>query len=168
MGMVIDPVCGMRIDPDDAVATAEREGTIYYFCSEACRDRCLADPSAYGVDAAAGTDRDRLTEGELATRAGATVERVRELVDLGLLEPQAGGFRRRDVMRARVLEELQSKGLDTRALASAFAAGHLSLGHLESAGRRFPRTDRTFAEFSKELAIGLETLQSLYVAFGLP
>ena len=24
MGMVIDPVCGMRIDPDDAVATAER------------------------------------------------------------------------------------------------------------------------------------------------
>ena len=166
--MVIDPVCGMRIDPDDAVATAERDGTTYYFCSEACRDRFLADPAAHGVDAATGIDGDRLTEGELGERAGVTIERVRELVDLGLLEPQDGGFRRRDVMRARVVEELKSKGLDTHALASAFASGHLSLGHLESAGRRFPRTNRTFAEFSEELGIGLETLQSLYVAFGLP
>src|ERR671937_1234556 len=166
--MVIDPVCGMRIDPDDAVATAEREGTTYYFCSEGCRDRFLADPAAYGVDAAAGTDRDRLTEGELATRAGATVERVRELVELGLIEPQDGCYRQRDVMRARVVDELKAKGLDTHALASAFASGHLSLGHLESAGRRFPRTNRTFADFSEDLGITLETLQALYVAFGLP
>ena len=26
MAMVIDPVCGMRIDPDDAAATVEHEG----------------------------------------------------------------------------------------------------------------------------------------------
>lgn len=45
--MVTDPVCGMRIDEDDAVATAEHEGSTYYFCSQACRDAFVAEPSAY-------------------------------------------------------------------------------------------------------------------------
>jgi adenylate cyclase len=113
-------------------------------------------------------DRDRLSEEELAERAGTTIERVRRLVGLGLLEPEAGAFRRRDVMRVRVVQELEAKGMDANALASAVASGHLKLGYLESAGRRFPRSDRTFAEFSKELGVPLETLQMLYVAFGLP
>lgn len=47
--MVTDPVCGMRIDPDDAAATAEYEGRTYYFCSEACRDRFEADPASYAA-----------------------------------------------------------------------------------------------------------------------
>jgi YHS domain-containing protein len=45
--MVIDPVCGMRIDTEDAVATVEYEGKIYYFCSRACREAFLADPTSY-------------------------------------------------------------------------------------------------------------------------
>ncbi len=49
MAMVTDPVCGMRIDPDDAAATAEYEGRTYYFCSEACRDRFEADPASYAA-----------------------------------------------------------------------------------------------------------------------
>jgi Cu+-exporting ATPase len=47
MAMVTDPVCGMKIDTDDAAATAEYEGKTYYFCSEACRDAFVADPAAY-------------------------------------------------------------------------------------------------------------------------
>ena len=47
MAMVTDPVCGMRIDADDAVATAEHEGKTYYFCSGACHDAFVADPAAY-------------------------------------------------------------------------------------------------------------------------
>jgi adenylate cyclase len=166
--MVTDPVCGMRIDSNDAVATAERDGTTYYFCSEACADAFLADPASYAAEAAERMDRGSLTEEEVATRSGTTIELVQELVDLGLLERQADGFRRRDVMRVRVVEELQSKGLDTNALAAAFSAGYLSLGYLESAGRRFPRTNQTFAQFSKELGIALETLRAVYVAIGLP
>jgi YHS domain-containing protein len=46
-GMVTDPVCGMRLDPDDAVATVEHDGVTYYFCSEFCRDAFVADPAAY-------------------------------------------------------------------------------------------------------------------------
>ena len=112
--------------------------------------------------------RDRLTEDELAQRAGTNVERVRELVDLGILQPEEGTFHRRDVMRTRVISELESKGMDAQALASALASGHLALGYLESAGRRFPRSEQTFAQLSEEMAIPLETLQMFYVAFGLP
>jgi Cu+-exporting ATPase len=47
MAMVTDPVCGMRIDADDAAASAEYDGEVYYFCSEVCRDAFVADPGAY-------------------------------------------------------------------------------------------------------------------------
>ena len=49
MAMVTDPVCGMRIDTDDAVATAEHEGKTYYFCSRACYDAFVADPASYAA-----------------------------------------------------------------------------------------------------------------------
>ena len=45
--MVEDPVCGMRIDPDDAAGTAEYEGNLYYFCSETCQVAFEASPAAY-------------------------------------------------------------------------------------------------------------------------
>ncbi|HEY2980193.1 MAG TPA: YHS domain-containing protein [Anaerolineales bacterium] len=35
--MEIDPVCGMEVDAENAVWTAEYDGTIYYFCSPGCR-----------------------------------------------------------------------------------------------------------------------------------
>jgi len=113
-------------------------------------------------------EADRLTEEELARRAGTTTNRIRELVDLGLLEPDGEVFRRRDVMRARVVEELQAKGLEAEALGAATTSGHLRLGYLESAGRRFPRTDRTFAQFADDIGVELDTIQSVYVAIGLP
>jgi Cu+-exporting ATPase len=47
MAMVTDPVCGMRIESDDAAATAEHDGRTIYFCSQACHDAFVADPSRY-------------------------------------------------------------------------------------------------------------------------
>lgn len=47
MAMTTDPVCGMRIDTEDAAATADHEGTTYHFCSQACRDAFVADPDAF-------------------------------------------------------------------------------------------------------------------------
>jgi P-type Cu+ transporter len=47
MAMVEDPVCGMRIESEEAVGTADREGKTYYFCSQTCYDAFQADPSAY-------------------------------------------------------------------------------------------------------------------------
>lgn len=110
----------------------------------------------------------RISERELAERAGTTVERVRELAELGIVEPEDGTFPRRDVMRVRVVVELEAKGIDAASLGAAVAGGHLRLGYLESAGRRFPRSDRTVAQLGEEIGIPLETLQAFYVAFGLP
>ncbi|HEX6132197.1 MAG TPA: YHS domain-containing protein [Actinomycetota bacterium] len=47
MAMATDPVCGMRVDTDEAAATAEHDGTTYYFCSQACRDTFVADPTLF-------------------------------------------------------------------------------------------------------------------------
>jgi adenylate cyclase len=128
----------------------------------------VADPSAYPAWGVAGEEHDRVTEDQLAERAGTSVERVREMAALGILEPDDGAFPRRDVMRMRVVLELEAKGLDVATLGTAVASGHLRLGYLESAGRRFPRSDLTFSQLSEEMDIPLETLQNLYVAFGLP
>ena len=45
--LVTDPVCQMRIKPSDAVATVEREGTTYYFCSQDCADSFRESPEDY-------------------------------------------------------------------------------------------------------------------------
>lgn len=47
MAMVEDPVCGMRIESEEAAGTIEYEGKTYYFCSQPCHDAFQADPSAY-------------------------------------------------------------------------------------------------------------------------
>src|SRR5258708_26896420 len=44
---VLDPVCGMHVDPQKARATAEHQGQTYYFCSEGCARRFSAEPEKY-------------------------------------------------------------------------------------------------------------------------
>ena len=43
--LVRDPVCGMLIDPVQAPASFEQDGTRRYFCSRGCRDEFVADHS---------------------------------------------------------------------------------------------------------------------------
>jgi adenylate cyclase len=166
MAIVVDPVCGMRIDAADAVAMIEHEGQTYYFCSEACRVGWMQTLSLMGGGETA-TDSPVLTESEVADRANIDIQRLRHLVGLGILQPEDGRFPARDVMRARVVAALEAKGIDADALAAALASGNLTLGYLESAGRRFPRSHRTFTEVSQELQVSFEILARLYVAFGL-
>ena len=111
---------------------------------------------------------DQLTEAELADRSGIRPEVIRRLVDLGILESDGGVFGRPDVMRARVVSQLESIGIEAEALAEALESGHLRLGYLESAGRRLPRSDLTFAQIAEEIGVVLSTLESIYMAFGLP
>ena len=50
-----DPVCGMSVDPQKAVAAAVRDGKTYYFCSTSCRDKFEQAPDKYvGVSAQSG------------------------------------------------------------------------------------------------------------------
>jgi P-type Cu+ transporter len=44
---VVDPVCGMTIDPAHAAATATDQGHTYHFCSTGCHDQFAANPTGY-------------------------------------------------------------------------------------------------------------------------
>ncbi len=44
---VIDPVCGMKVDPAKAAGSFEYRGKTYYFCSEHCLSKFKANPEAF-------------------------------------------------------------------------------------------------------------------------
>ena len=45
--MARDPVCGMEVNPDEAMENDEYQGTTYYFCSLACAEKFESDPGRY-------------------------------------------------------------------------------------------------------------------------
>jgi YHS domain-containing protein len=47
--MIEDPVCGMELTPDDAVAETDYGGETYYFCSDECRAEFDRDPERYAT-----------------------------------------------------------------------------------------------------------------------
>jgi len=47
---VVDPVCGMKINRDEAKATHEYEGKTYFFCTEGCKEKFVKNPGKYVQD----------------------------------------------------------------------------------------------------------------------
>ena len=45
--MTKDPVCGMRMTPEEAVGVSEYAGVVYRFCSEACKAKFDREPATY-------------------------------------------------------------------------------------------------------------------------
>ncbi|MGH2635260.1 MAG: hypothetical protein ACRDHU_03840 [Actinomycetota bacterium] len=111
---------------------------------------------------------DRVGEDELLERTGFARDHVRRLAELGILDRgEDGTYPRREIVRARAVADLEALGVAPEGIALAVATGHLSLAYLESSGRRFPRSERTFAEVADELDIPFATLARIYVAYGL-
>jgi P-type Cu+ transporter len=46
-GEIQDPVCGMVVDPNPTRLRTTHEGTTYFFCSEHCRDKFVAESDRY-------------------------------------------------------------------------------------------------------------------------
>ena len=46
---VIDPVCGMTINPAKAVGSSTYEGKTYHFCSRGCESKFDAAPAQYAI-----------------------------------------------------------------------------------------------------------------------
>ena len=44
---MLDPVCGMTVDPHTAKHRADHRGHTYYFCSAGCRTKFVSDPQKY-------------------------------------------------------------------------------------------------------------------------
>lgn len=49
-----DPVCGMKVDDQNAAAQSTYEGKTSYFCSTECKDKFDANPQQYSSKKAAG------------------------------------------------------------------------------------------------------------------
>ncbi len=54
MGEVVDPVCGMKVDPQRAAGSSEYDGKQYYFCSPGCKKQYDRDPARYVAGGDAG------------------------------------------------------------------------------------------------------------------
>jgi class 3 adenylate cyclase len=112
-----------------------------------------------------------LSEEEVARRAGVTAERVRELVEVGVLEEgedQDEPFRSGDALRVRLVDELEASGIAPERVAAAIAGGTLSLSYLDLFPDPPPRSNRTHAEVCDELGIPFGLVQRIYAGFGLP
>ncbi|MBC7656354.1 MAG: YHS domain-containing protein, partial [Frankiaceae bacterium] len=46
---VLDPVCGMTVDPASARFHADHDGTTYHFCSAGCERKFRAEPARYAA-----------------------------------------------------------------------------------------------------------------------
>ncbi len=46
-GKVMDPVCGMMVDPETSRFTLTLEGKTYYFCAPGCLSAFARDPAYY-------------------------------------------------------------------------------------------------------------------------
>ncbi len=53
---VVDPVCGMQVNPETARHRAGHAGKTYFFCSARCRERFMASPDQYLAPRSAPTD----------------------------------------------------------------------------------------------------------------
>lgn len=73
--MIRDPVCLMLLDPRRAAAMVEYKGQAYYFCSDGCRQKFLAQPGLF-LDKAPGM---RLTVGVMGSASGEFTPAAREL-----------------------------------------------------------------------------------------
>ncbi len=59
-----DPVCGMKVDPDRAVASEEHRGEVFHFCSETCREKFAADPETFLSPGSKGKTKEEGRGGE--------------------------------------------------------------------------------------------------------
>jgi Cu+-exporting ATPase len=59
--LVVDPVCGMKVNPATARGGSfEHAGHTYHFCNPKCRERFAADPEKYLSKADAARTSDAL------------------------------------------------------------------------------------------------------------
>jgi YHS domain-containing protein len=70
MNQVQDPVCGMMVDPDSAVASATYESQQVYFCSDECRRMFEAEPERYAAEVERNEPPYTVTKGMAAPKFG--------------------------------------------------------------------------------------------------
>ena len=109
------------------------------------------------------------TRQEVAQRAGVDPDYVDQLVQLGILTPDAGDtFSPGDVLRARWLQSFEQAGVPLKGMAAAVRDGTLSFSYLDAtAFDRFAGlSGTTFHQLSARTGIPLELLMVVREALG--
>jgi adenylate cyclase len=113
---------------------------------------------------------NELSERELAERAGATVRQVRELTELGVLEPTAeAAYQPSDIQRVRIVQALDRAGIALSQLGQVIHAGAYSMAWAELLfPAPPPQVATTFAKAAAELTLSTGLVERLYAAWELP
>ena len=81
-GGVIDPVCGMTVDPHTTPHRHSHHGRTYYFCSAGCRAKFAAAPGKYLADDAQGRSEFKEAVDYLARLVKASAEPADKITNL--------------------------------------------------------------------------------------
>jgi adenylate cyclase len=109
-----------------------------------------------------------LSEAELAERSGCTVEKVRELVRLGILVPHGDSFAARDAHRVRLMQAFEEAGIDLEVIARGIESGKISY---ENVGLLLPEPaafTTSYDELAAETDRSPELIRRLVRELGLP
>jgi adenylate cyclase len=111
-----------------------------------------------------------LSEAELAERSGCSLERVQELVRLGILVPRDhdGPFAATDAHRVRLMQAFEDAGIEIELIARGIEAGKLSY---ENVGLLLPEpaaSSASYEEIARESGRSPEAIRRLVSEFGLP
>jgi adenylate cyclase len=110
-----------------------------------------------------------LSAAELAARSGCSVDRVEQLVGLGILVPRDGDgpFSPGDTHRVRLMQAFEDAGIDLGVIARGVAAGKLSY---ENLGLLLPEPaafSKSYEEVGRETGRSPELIHRLVAEFGL-
>src|SRR5262245_21184045 len=112
-----------------------------------------------------------LTAAELAAQAGVSLDRVRRLAALGVVQASGtdGTFRSIDIQRIRVAEAFADSGLEIEDLGQLVQEGHVSFPNLEAVfGDPVAASDTTLGEFAARVGRDPDLLRRVYMQLGLP
>jgi adenylate cyclase len=107
---------------------------------------------------------------DLASEAGSTVERVDELLGIGVLRPEPdGSFTSADVSRVRLVAAYETAGIGLDLIKRALEQRWITFERIDDLYRDTgPRSQRTVAEFRASLGPRGELLAPVLAALGLP
>jgi DNA-binding transcriptional MerR regulator len=106
---------------------------------------------------------------ELAERSGVNVQRLRQLVDLGILSPDAAGrFQPADIQRVRIIQALDRAGIAPAQIGQLIAAGAYSLDWAQVLfPDPTPQVATTLQQAAGELGLPQSLVAGLYAAWEL-
>ena len=109
-------------------------------------------------------------EHDLALRSGTNVERLRRMVELGIVPPPSedGSFRPKDVLRVRLGLALEGSGISLEDLGRGIAEGAVSFGFTDLAlAEPVGLMGRSYAEYAKELGLSHPFVERVRSALGV-